>query len=472
MPKNTGKNKYDKLLTKDKSGWLEIKESEKKSIDTFSKNYIKFLNQVKSEREAVEFIKEDIDKKGFVSIDNKKSLTPGDKVYHINRNKSIIIAVIGKENPQKGFNIICSHIDSPRLDLKQSPLYEDNELAYLKTHYYGGIKKYHWLNIPLSIHGRIVRIDGKTIDIKIGENEDDPVFIIPDLLPHLSKKIGDKKMSEAVPAENLNLLVGNIPIADKDIKEPVKIAILKILNEKYGITESDFNSAEIEIVPAFKAREAGIDRSFIVGYGQDDRISSYALFKAITETENPKRTSIAIMIDKEEIGSEGNSSIQSNVMEIFVSDLIEKSENKYYEKDLKMAFYNSYALSADVDAAYDPNYKDVFDLKNSGKLGHGVIFTKYTGHGGKYDANDANAEYVGKLRKIFTQNNIIFQFGELGKIDEGGGGTIAKYLANYGMEVIDCGPPVLGMHSPYELTSKLDLYYAYKAYKTFFVAID
>ncbi len=466
--------KYEHLLLKEESGWLKIDKNEKILIKNFAKEYIEFLNNVKTEREAVEFIKEAAEKNGFISFKNllkSKKVYAGQKIYAVNRNKSIILAIIGKEPLESGLNIICAHIDSPRLDLKQNPLYEDTELAYLKTHYYGGIKKYHWLNIPLAIHGKIVRLDGKVIDIKIGEKEDEPVFIIPDLLPHLSKKLKEKKISEAIPAENLNLLIGNIPISEKDQKDPVKIAILELLNKKYGIMESDFNSAEIEIVPAFKAREAGLDKSFIVGYGQDDRISSYATFKAIIETQNPQRTSIALLIDKEEIGSEGNSSIQSKFFEIFVSDLIEKISGKYYEKNLKISLAKSYGISADVDAAYDPNYKDVYDIRNTAKLGHGVIFTKYTGYGGKYDANDANAEYVGKLRKLFTENNVIFQFGELGKVDEGGGGTIAKYLANYGMEVIDCGPPVLGMHSPYELTSKFDLYQTFKGYKVFFQKI-
>lgn len=471
MKEKKEKDRYGHLLLKEESGWIRIDRKERKLIEKFAAEYIKFLNNVKTERESVEFFKKEANRYGFISFDeflkSDKTSTKR-KIYITNRNKSIILAVLGKQPPESGLNIICAHIDSPRLDLKQNPLYEDTELTYLKTHYYGGIKKYHWLNIPLAIHGKIVRLDGKVIDIKIGESDDDPVFVIPDLLPHLSKKLKNKKIEEAVPAENLNLLIGNIPVPDKKQKDPVKIAILKLLNKKYGIVESDFNSAEIEIVPALKAKEAGIDKSFIVGYGQDDRISSYATFRAITEIENPERTSIALFIDKEEIGSEGNSSVQSKFFEIFISDLLEKVSKKYYEKYSKIALSRSYGISADVDAAYDPNYKDVYDIRNTAKLGHGVIFTKYTGYGGKYDANDANAEYVGKLRKLFTENNVIFQFGELGKVDEGGGGTIAKYLANYGMDIIDCGPPVLGMHSPYELTSKLDLYHTFKGYKIFF----
>jgi len=461
------KNKYENLTLKQKSGWKLITDKEKELIENFSKDYIKFLNTAKTEREVVNYIKNEAEKNNFKELKNFNKLKPGDKILAINREKNIVLAIIGK-NIENGLNIICSHIDSPRLDLKQNPLYEDTELAYFKTHYYGGIKKYHWLNIPLAIHGKIVKIDNSIVEINIGENEDDPIFVIPDLLPHLSGKLKEKKVEEAFPAENLNILVGGIPINDDEIeKDAVKIFILKLLNEKYKITEADFNSSEIEIVPALKAKELGIDRSFIAGYGQDDRVTAFALLKAILEVESPERTSLALFIDKEEIGSEGNSSVQSKFFEIFLADVIEKLKGEYNEKILKETLFKSFGISADVDAGYDPNYKDVFDPRNTAKMGYGVIFTKYTGHGGKYSANDANAEYVGKLRSLFTENNVIFQFGEIGKVDEGGGGTIAKYLANYGMEIIDCGPPVLGMHSPYEIVSKFDLFQTFKGYKIF-----
>ncbi len=467
--KKDKKDKYDHLLSKEKSGWLNVKKEDNKLIEEISKAYINFLDQIKTEREAVDFIagfaleNDYIDLKDFLKLDSNLQ---GKKIVFTNKGKNIILAIIGKKPLEKGINIICSHIDSPRLDLKQSPLYEDSNLAFLKTHYYGGIKKFHWLNIPLAIHGKVITIDGKNIDIKIGNDDNDPIFIIPDLLPHLSKKVSSKKVSEAFPAENLNLIIGNIPINDKE-KEGVKINILNILNKKYGIKEDDFNSAELEIVPAMRPKEAGLDRSFIAGYGQDDRISSYCAFKAIMATSQPKRTSVILLIDKEEIGSEGNSSVQSKFLELFLSEIIEKLNGSYNEKMLKKCLYNSYGLSSDVDVGYDPNYKDVFDKRNTAKMGNGIVLTKYTGHGGKYGASDANAEYVGKIRKLFKDNNIIFQFGSLGKIDEGGGGTISKFLANYGMEVLDAGPPILGMHSPYELSSKFDLYQTFCALKIF-----
>ncbi len=464
------KGKYAYLSEKEKSGWLQIKKEEKKLLEAFSKPYLDFLNTAKTERESVEYFHSLAKKNNFIDLINFQTLKSGfkgKKIVHVNKNKSIILSIIGKEPIEKGINIICGHIDSPRLDLKQNPLYEDTGLGFLKTHYYGGIKKFHWLNIPLAIHGVITRLDGKTINIRIGEDKDDPVFIIPDLLPHLSGKLNKKKVSDAFPAENLNLITGNIPLDDADEKEGVKINILKILNRKYGIVEQDFNSAELEAVPAIKAREAGIDRSFIAGYGQDDRLCSFCAAQSIMEISNPIRTTVVLLIDKEEIGSEGSSSIQSRFFELFLSEIINKLDPSYNETMLKKCLYNSYGISSDVEVGFDPNYKDVFDIRNTAKIGNGIALTKYTGHGGKYHASDANAEYVGKIRKLFKENNIIFQIGTIGKVDEGGGGTIARFLANYGMEIIDAGAPVLGMHSPYELTSKLDIFQTYKAYKLF-----
>lgn len=463
------KGKYAYLIKKERSGWLQINDEEKKHIETFNRSYLDFLNTVKTERESVEYFYDHAKKNNFIDLKKilelKSDLT-GKKIVHTNKNKNIILVVIGKAPLEQGMNIICSHIDCPRLDLKQNPLYEDTGIGFLKTHYYGGIKKFHWLNIPLAIHGKVARLDGKIINIKIGEDENDPVFIIPDLLPHLSKKLDKKKVSEAFPAENLNLLAGHIPIGEKE-KESVKINILKILNQKYGIVEQDFNSAELEIVPALKARETGLDRSLIAGYGQDDRSSAYCSFQSIIQINNPQRTTIVLLIDKEEIGSEGNSSIQSGFFELLLREIIEKINGTSSEITLKKCLFNSYGISSDVDVAYDPNYKEVFDINNTAKMGNGIVLTKYTGSGGKYSASDANAEYVGKIRKLFNENDIIFQFGSLGKVDEGGGGTISKFLANYGMEIIDAGPPVLGMHSPYEIVSKLDLLQTYKAFKVF-----
>ncbi len=459
------------LLVKEESGWLKVKNDELKKVDNFADEYIAYLNNNKTERENVNFIKKTAEDNGFVSLEEfMRSDAKSNKIYYNNRNKSIFLAVLGDDDIENGFNIISSHIDSPRLDLKQNPVFEDTGMAFLKTHYYGGIKKFHWLNIPLAIHGRVIKLNGESVDIVIGEDENDPVVVIPDLLPHLSRKLSDKKIAEAYKGEDLNILIGNIPasVADKEIKDKVKYNILKLLNDKYGLVESDFQSAELEIVPAIKARYAGLDSSFIAGYGHDDRSSSFALLKSIIKTDKVNRNVLAVFVDKEEIGSEGNSSIQSRALEFFISEIIEKKKNSFNEKMLRKSLYNSYALSADVDAAFDPNHKEVFDVRNTGKIGNGVILTKYTGHGGKYDANDANAEYVGKVRKLFNDNNVIFQFGSLGKVDEGGGGTIAKYLANYGMEIIDCGTPVLGMHSPYEIISKLDLYQTFKAFESFF----
>jgi aspartyl aminopeptidase len=464
------KGKYSHLTFKEKSGWLQTNDAEKKSIEKYSKEYIHFLNSVKTERETIDFIEKDILKKGYIHLDKvegNKSTLAGKTIYQTNKNKNIIMAVIGKEPIEKGINIVCGHVDSPRLDLKQSPLYEDSKIAFFKTHYYGGVKKFHWLNIPLAIHGKIIKMDGSVIDVCIGEKDDEPVMIIPDLLPHLSRKIRGKKISEAYPAEKLNIMLGHIPV-DENEKEAVKINILHLLNEKYGIVEDDFNSAELEIVPAIKAREAGLDRGFIAGYGQDDRSASYCAYRSILEVKNPARTSVVLLIDKEEIGSEGNSSIQSKFLELFLSELISKLNGSYNEKMLKQCLFNTYGISSDVDVAYDPNYKDVFDVKNTAKIGNGIVLTKYTGSGGKYSANDANAEYVGMIRKLFTDHDVIYQFGTLGKVDEGGGGTIAKFLANYGMEILDAGSPVLGMHSPYEVSSKLDIYNGYKAFKVFF----
>ncbi len=459
--------KYKDLLSEKQNGWLLISERERKEIENTSKKYIEFLNKVKTERENVKYIVEECNKIGFVPIEE---FNPEKHrgCYGINRNKMVLIGIKGSKNPVEGLNLIGAHIDSPRLDLKQNPLYEDEGIAYLKTHYYGGIKKYHWLNIPLALHGTIIKKSGEKVEIVIGEKEDEPVFIIPDLLPHLSKKLNEKKISEAFKAENLNIVLGHIPI-EKDVKEAVKINILNILRQKYGITEEDFNSADIEIVPAFKAREAGIDKSLIAGYGQDDRSSAFALMESIKRINTPEKCCIGIFIDKEEIGSEGNSSIQSRYFEYFVAKFIEKINKNVSSLIVSEVFLKSSALSADVDSAYDPNYKEVFDPRNTGRLGYGVIITKYTGHGGKYDASEASAEYTGKIKKLLKENNVIFQFGEIGKIDEGGGGTIAKYLANFGMEVIDIGPPVMGMHSPYELTSKFDIYQTVKAFYTFFV---
>ncbi|MBR2705600.1 MAG: aminopeptidase [Clostridia bacterium] len=457
------------LLKESKSGWENITDESKTVICKFSDEYIEFLNKSKTEREIVANATEIAKQNGFKEINEYSELHPGDKVYYVNRGKNLYMAVIGNKDIEEGINIIGAHADSPRLDLKPSPLYEQKELAYFNTHYYGGIKKYQWTTIPLAIHGVIVKPSGEKIQVSIGENENEPVFVITDLLPHLGREQAQKKLSEAIEGENLDLLIGSIPDSeeDKKCKEKVKKNIMKILNQKYGITEEDFASSELEVVPAFKARTLGLDESMVAGYGQDDKVCVYASLRAILEVQNPERTAICLFSDKEEIGSMGNTGMQSNVFDTFVSELLNKlMVNR--PNLLDKVFCNSRMLSADVDAAVDPLYASVSDPTNDGVLGHGISINKYTGSGGKYNASDANAEYVALIRRIFNENNIKYQFSELGKVDAGGGGTIAYILANKGVDVIDCGVPVLSMHSPYEVTSKTDIYNGYNAYKAFF----
>lgn len=456
----------EELFNKRICGWENISEENKKNIFKFSDEYIYFLNKVKTEREAVHFVKEMLDENGFKNINEIENIKAGDKVYYINREKSLFAAVIGKQKLENGLNLLGAHIDSPRLDLKPNPLYEDNGFAYLKTHYYGGIKKYQWTTIPLAIHGVIVKANGEKITIAIGENEEDPIFTITDLLPHLAMEQMEKKLKDGISGEDLNLLVGSIPREEKDITEKVKLNILSMLNEKYGIKEIDFVSSELEIVPAFKARSLGFDRSMIAAYGQDDRVCAYTAIRALLDVENPERTAVCILSDKEEIGSCGNTGMESHVFELFISELLNKSgENK--PNLLEKVFCNSKMLSADVDAGLDPIYASVSEKNNAALIGYGIGLNKYTGARGKSGASDANAEYVAEVRNIFEKEGIPYQVSELGKVDNGGGGTIAFILADKGIDVIDCGVPVLSMHAPYEVTSKFDVYCAYKAYSAF-----
>jgi len=467
MPKKS--KLEEKLSMKKESGWVRMEKKEK-DIFSFCKGYMDFLGNAKTERGAVSEILKIAEKNNFKNIKNLKNLKPNMRVYAMNREKNIALAVIGKKPVENGLNIIVSHIDSPRLDLKPNPLYEDKDagVALFKTHYYGGIRKYHWVNVPLALHGKIIKRNGEPVDIKIGENPDEPVFIIPDLLPHLSKKVQDeRKLPEGIKGEELNILVGSIPVKDKNVKEKIKIAVLEKLNKKYGITEEDFVSAELEAVPATTPRDIGFDKSMIGAYGQDDRICAYTSLVAVNETKTPEKTCVALFVEKEEIGSDGNTGMKSMFFEEFVSELIRLTTD-YSEIKVKKALSNSKALSGDVNAAIDPTFKDVFEPRNSSKLGFGIVLTKYTGGGGKYSASDASAEYVGKIRKLFNDKKISWQTGELGKVDEGGGGTVAKYLAEYNMDVLDCGPPILAMHAPYEVSSKADVYSAYEAYKAFF----
>ena len=459
----------EKLFNKRENGWNLTKDGDMDKIFKYCDGYIDFLNKSKIEREAVVYAKDLADKNGFKNIEECNSLKSGDKVYFINREKSMYLAVIGKENIENGANIIGAHIDSPRLDLKPNPLYEDGGFAYLNTHYYGGIKKYQWTAIPLAIHGVIVKANGEKITVNIGEDEKDPIFTITDLLPHLAGEQMQRKAPELIHGEDLDLLIGSIPYNDKDASEAVKLNILNILNEKYGITEVDFLSSELEIVPAFRARSMGFDWSMVAAYGQDDKICAYTSLTALMNVENPEKTAICMLTDKEEIGSMGNTGMESQMFDLFVSKILDKL-NVNRPNMINQVFANSKMLSADVDAGFDPLYASASERTNAAFLGRGIGLNKYTGARGKSGSSDANAEYVAEVRNLFEQNGIAYQVSELGKVDLGGGGTIAYILANKGVDVIDCGVPVLSMHAPYEVTSKYDVYTAYRAYEVFYKA--
>ena len=465
--KTQGEELREKLFNCKKSGWETISQEEGSTIFHYCEGYMDFLNKSKTEREIVKNAEQMARDKGFKSINEYESLKAGDKVYYVNRDKNLFLAVIGEEDIENGINIIGSHADSPRLDLKPNPIYEDKGFAYFKTHYYGGIKKYQWTTIPLSIHGVIVKTNGEKIEINIGEAENEPIFTITDLLPHLAQEQMQKKLKDGVEGENLNLLVGSIPYNDEKISEKVKLNILNILNKKYGIVEKDFLSAELELVPAFKCRSLGFDESLIAGYGQDDKVSVYTSLTAILNTEKPKKTATCLIVDKEEIGSMGNTGMESNVFSTFMSEILNKL-NINKPNLLDKMFCNSKMLSADVDAGFDPIYSSVSEPHNASFLNKGVGISKYTGVAGKANASDANAEFVAYVRNIFEENNVLYQIAELGRVDLGGGGTIAYILANKGVDVLDCGVPVLSMHAPYEVTSKFDVYQAYKGYEAFF----
>ncbi|MHB8109603.1 MAG: aminopeptidase [Syntrophorhabdaceae bacterium] len=446
------------------SGWKSKSKEEIKTIYAFSEGYKDFLDKAKTEREGVRYITSALTGSGF-------DLDPSqDRVFAVNRNKNVMAFVRGQSDIVEGLNIIVAHIDAPRLDLKPNPLYEDVDLALLRTHYYGGIKKYQWVASPLAIHGIVIRGDGTSFDISIGEDADDPVFMIDDLLPHLSRKTQDeKKLGDAIDGEKLVVLFGSLPLTGTE-KEPVKNYILQMLGDKYGMTEDDFVTAELEIVPAFRARDVGLDRSMVGGYGQDDRVAVYTLLQAIRGIENPKRHCLAIFTDKEEIGSEGSSSIKSFFLQVFLDDIVNGLGLTTDESMLRKMLFYSRAISADVNGAVNPTFQDVHEKQNAAYLGRGPCVSKYTGHMGKVGASDANAEYIAEITRLFNGSGIIWQTGELGKIDEGGGGTVAKHLAVYGMDIIDCGPALLTMHSPYELSNKLDIYETYRAFNVFFAS--
>ena len=462
-------NIEEKLSMKKESMWLTLKKGEIEKAMKFADDYKEFLKEVKTERESVEYIVSVAKKHGFKDINKAKSLMPGDKFYIQKREKVLALGVVGKK-PFEGFRLVVSHIDSPRIDVKPNPLWEDPDasLALFKTHYYGGIKKYQWVSRPLAIHGVVYTKDGKRVNIRIGDNPGDPVFVIPDLLPHLARKVqGDRKLFEGIKGEELQLVVGNIPIDDKEIKKKIKTAVLKYLNDNHGITEEDFNSADLEIVPAEEPRDVGFDRSMVGAYGQDDRICAYTSLRAILEVENPTYTSIAFFYDKEEIGSDGNVGAQSNFLEYVLAKVLSMLKPNYTHLEFLDILYKTKAISADVSASINPIFKGVHDISNAAKAGYGVVISKYTGHGGKYGSSEATAEFMSEIRALFAKHNVPYQVAELGKVDEGGGGTIAKFFAKYGMDVVDMGPGVISMHSPFEIASKMDLWSAYRAYKVF-----
>lgn len=464
----TDKELFEDLSYQRKNVYEIMDDAAKAEMSALCEDYKNFLDKGKTERECVIEAVRLAEENGFVPLEAKAELKAGDKVYVVNRKKNILLAVIGTEDIEKGVNIAGAHIDSPRLDLKQNPLYEKTDMALLKTHYYGGIKKYQWTAIPLAIHGVVVTDNGiKTINI--GENPGDPVFCITDLLPHLAKDQMSKKMTEGIEAENMNVLIAGMPTPSEEVKEKVKLTVLKLLYEEYGIKESDFQTAEIEIVPAGNARDVGFDRSFVGAYGQDDRVCAYTTLRAIFETENPKKTAVAFLADKEEIGSMGNTGSQSAFMQMMIAEIVEKLTGSCSVTKLNRVITNTACMSSDVNAAVDPNYESVYEMKNATFAGYGVAITKYTGARGKYDSSDASAEFVYEMKKIMDDNNVIWQTGELGKVDQGGGGTIAQYVANLNMDVIDVGVPVLSMHAPFEVTAKCDVYMAYKAYMAFYI---
>ncbi len=456
-----------------RNAWLSYDEKEEKELEQVAKSYRSFLDAGKTERECVSELIRQAEAAGYVSLEEKiasgEQIKAGDKIYAEGMKKILAFFHVGQEPLEKGMNILGAHIDSPRIDIKQNPLYEDTDLAYLDTHYYGGVKKYQWVALPLAIHGVIVKKDGTVVEVNVGEDDEDPVVYITDLLIHLAGKQLQKTAAEVIEGENLDILIGSRPLSDlpdDKKKEAVKENILKLLKEKYDVEEEDFLSAELEIVPAGKSRDCGLDRSMVAGYGQDDRVCAYTSFLAMLEMENPKRTSCCLLTDKEEIGSVGATGMQSRFFENSVAELLE-GMGCYSEMTLRRTLKNSFMLSSDVSAGYDPAYGEAFEKKNAAYLGRGIVLNKFTGSRGKSGSNDANAEYVAKIRKVFDDHEIAFQTAELGKVDVGGGGTIAFICALYGMNVIDSGVAVLSMHAPWEVTSKADIYEAKKAYKAF-----
>jgi aspartyl aminopeptidase len=448
--------------------WDELSAEEVAKVWALAEDYKAFLDASKTERETIAEMAGRLSAAGFKILDQGKS---AERVFEIWKDKVLALAVPGRKPLTEGLQIIASHVDTPRLDLKQHPLYEETDLAFLKTHYYGGIKKYQWLARPLSLHGTVVLRDGRKLQIIIGEKAEDPVFSVADLLPHLARKVQmEKKLSEAIEGEKLNILVGSLPLGPEEVKERFKLAVLNRLYGQYGMVEEDLISAELQLVPSGPARDVGLDRGTIGAYGHDDRVCVFSSLKAALDLDKPEYTAIVLFFDKEEIGSEGNTSARAQILEDFLGRFFALQGETFSRKTFLKTLAGSRALSADVAGALDPDYQEVHEKRNAARMGYGLCLTKFTGSGGKYGSSDAHAEYVHWVRNLFTEKGIVWQTGELGKIDEGGGGTIAKFLATLGLEIIDCGTPVLSMHSPFELVSKADLYMTYKGYKAFLSA--
>jgi Aspartyl aminopeptidase len=460
--KSKGQQLKETLFHKSKNVYDVLDDCEIKQMNEYAEAYKKYLDLSKTEREAVKTSITLAEKEGYVEYKFGMEIVTGGKYYFNNRGKALYLFVIGTECVENGVYISGAHIDSPRIDLKQHPLYQDSGMGFFKTHYYGGIKKYQWTATPLSLHGTIMRADGSIVDIVIGEDESDPIFYINDLLIHLAKDQMARSLADGITGEGLNILIGSVPFKDDSVDEKIKLNILSILNEKYGITESDFISAELTVVPAFKSRDIGFDRSLVGGYGHDDRVCAYPAITALFDTPNPTKTIMAVLSDKEETGSDGNTGMNCRVF----ADLLDEIA-KAFNVNPNILRANSKCLSADVNAAFDPNFAEVYERRNSASLNEGVVMTKFTGSRGKSGTSDANAEYVGYVRNLFDANNIVWQTGELGKVDQGGGGTIAAVVANLNIDTIDLGVPVLSMHAPYEVIAKADLFMTYKAFKVF-----
>jgi len=461
--KTEGELLSEKLLSDHKHAGLLLSSEEISKADVFCEDYKKYLDEAKTEREAVIKTVTLAEAAGFKPFVRGKKYKAGDKFYYNNRGKAIILGVMGKGSLESGVRLAAAHIDSPRMDLKQNPLYEEQDFALFKTHYYGGIKKYQWAAIPLSLHGVVIKSNGESITVNIGEDENDPVFCVTDLLPHLAQQQMKRTPAELIKGEELNILVGSMPFKDDKVSNKIKLNIMSILNEKYGIVEDDFMSAELEAVPQFKAKDIGFDRSMIGAYGQDDSSCAYTALKAILEVNKPKHTCLTCLTDKEETGSDGNTGLNSSYLAYFIDDLASAYGLKGHN-----VISASECLSADVNSAVDPTFQDVTEKRNASKLNYGVVATKFTGARGKSGTSDASAEFVGRIRRLFDENGVIWQTGELGKVDLGGGGTVAQFIANLDMDVIDVGVPVLCMHAPFEVTSKIDIYMAYKAFAVFF----